>query len=149
MGRTVKCLDCGYVDGRFCLLDGAGKPLPNGGQAVFVEFGPGEVQTNSLGIPYSPQAFNPVVSRTVTIPTDTKVSYRMQTRISTGENFGLPCHFAKAVWLVSWDGESYEVDHGERATDGGTYAIDCNTLEAVLIDGFWDRLVSAADKAGA
>ena len=141
MGRIVKCLDCGYADGKMCLLDGSGNVLqdPSPANAVFLEFGPGEAQKNSRGVEFSPQVFNPAVSRIARIPTDRRVTFGSRRRIITGERFGLPCEIARTVWFVSWDNESYEIDLGERPTGDGTYAIDCNTLEAVMIERYWER----------
>lgn len=50
----IRILDRGYIDGKLTLLDGNGKPLPPCNEAVYREFRPGEMQTNSQGVPFIP-----------------------------------------------------------------------------------------------
>ena len=49
-------LDCHYEEGKAVLLDGYGEYLPAGASPVWRRFRRGEVQRNSRGEPYSPQA---------------------------------------------------------------------------------------------
>ncbi len=53
-GQVVcyRILDRGWIDGEMVLLDGHGKRLPAGAEAVYRVFQPGCVWLNSLGQPY-------------------------------------------------------------------------------------------------
>ena len=50
----IRILDRGYIDGKLVLLDGCGNKLSPCVDAVYMTFGPEEMQVNSQGVPFTP-----------------------------------------------------------------------------------------------